>query len=71
MKNEGLPEGFVMDERISQLASTPINISSHKEQQAPYEISIRYEFCVGWLDFLNKYAQMFENAPLTFGTTFA
>jgi len=70
MKNEALPDGFVMDKRIAQLARTPIQISSHKDEDIP-PLHLKYEYCVGWLRFLQEFETNYGVAPLTFGTTFA
>jgi hypothetical protein len=69
LKNEELPDGFEMDERIELLARTPINVSSHREQEYP-NVSKRYDFCVGWLNFIIEFETVYGEAPLTFGATF-
>ncbi len=70
MKDGKLPDGFVMDERIKTLAEKEIHVSSHKEQGPP-PIHLRYDYCVGWLSYLKDFEELYGDAPLTFGATFA
>ncbi len=70
MKDESLPDGFEMDERIERLAITQINVSEHTDAGRP-PVHMRYDFCVGWLNFITEFEAAYGKVPLTFGTTFA